>query len=169
MGWLSLNSSTKITVLATSEHSTSRSVRASSFVAHGGSQSRAAMNLSRIALRPTAVRYTVSWQPFTTIWSYPDPVGWCFLCLLLPVLRMIFKCAFWVIFLVAALVESWCIKWCLRCCWVPMSDVLDKAPVDRLNSDPLLPGWGISGTMIWWCRIGKEDDYEKKWEVLRNL
>jgi len=50
-----------------------------------------------------------------------------------------------------------------------MSDVLDEAPFDRLNSDPLLPGCGVCVCLIWLCGIGEEDDKEKKWEVLRNI
>jgi len=58
---------------------------------------------------------------------------------------------------------------CLRSSWVPRSDILDEAPVDRLASDPSPPGWGGCVSMIYWCGIDEEDDNEKKWKALRNI
>ena len=51
---------------------------------------------------------------------------------------------------------------------MPGSDVLNKAPVDLLASDPSPPGCGGCVSMIWLCGIGEEDDHKKKWEVLTN-
>jgi len=49
------------------------------------------------------------------------------------------------------------------------TDVFDKAPANRLDMDPLRPGWGGYVSMICWCGIGVEDDNEKKLEVLRII
>jgi len=111
----------------------------------------------------------VSWQLFTMIWIHSHAVTCWFLILLLPVLWTIFECACWVISLVAALAASRWTNWSLCSCWVSMSDTMDEAPIDRLDSDPLFPGWVFCVAMIWWCGRGEEDDHEKKWEVLRNL
>jgi len=129
----------------------------------------AAINWPGSSLRTPAVHYTVNWRLFTSIWIYSHPTECCFSFLLLPALRMIFKCAFWVICLVAALVASRWTNWCLRFCCVPMSDALDVAHANRLDLDPLSPGWGGCVSMICWCGIWEEDDNEKKWEVLRTI
>jgi hypothetical protein len=52
---------------------------------------------------------------------------------------------------------------------MPKSYILDEAPVDLCASDPSAPGCGVCVSMIWCSRIGDEDDYENKWEVLRNV
>ena len=54
-------------------------------------------------------------------------------------------------------------------CVLAMSDVFDVAPANRLDFDPLSPGWGACCSIICWCGIGTEDDNEKKREVLRTL
>jgi len=104
-----------------------------------------------------------------TIWIYSHPIASCFSYLLLLVLRTISRCASWFMILVTALAVSRWTNRCVHSSCVPMSDVLGEVPIDRLNSDPLLPGWGICVAMIWWCGIGEEDDNEKKWEVLMNI
>jgi len=57
----------------------------------------------------------------------------------------------------------------MRTCCVPMSDIFDVSPTNRLVFDPLAAGWGGCVSMIWWCGTGEEDDNEKKWEVLRSI
>ena len=69
----------------------------------------------------------------------------------------------------AALAASRWTNWYLCSCCVPMSDVLDEAPIDRLDSEPPLPCRGVCLAMIWWCGIGVEDEHEMKWEVLWNM
>jgi len=87
------NSSAIIPELTTSRCSISRTLRKNAFVDHGGFPLQAAINLLRSSLRTPAVRYTVNWPPFASIWIYSHPTACCFLFFLLPVLRMIFKCA----------------------------------------------------------------------------
>jgi len=79
------------------------------------------------------------------------------------------KCAFWVIFLVAAMAASQWTNLCLCSCCVPISDVFDVAPGDRLESDPLSSGRRGCVSVICWCGVGKEDDNRKMWEVLRTI
>jgi hypothetical protein len=45
---------------------------------------------------------------------------------------------------------------------MPRSDIVDEAPIDQLDLDPLLPGRGMCGAMISWCGTGQDDDVEKK-------
>jgi len=52
---------------------------------------------------------------------------------------------------------------------MPISDVFNVSPANRLNFDPLTAGWGGCVSMIFLCGIGEEDDNEKKWEVLRTI
>jgi hypothetical protein len=60
-------------------------------------------------------------------------------------------------------------NWCLRSCCVPESDILGVMPIGPPGSVPLSPGWGGCVTMIRWCRIGVEDDNEKKCKFLKNI
>jgi len=50
-----------------------------------------------------------------------------------------------------------------------MSDVLDISPANRLDFNPLAAGCGDCVSMICWCGIRKEDDNDKKWEVLTTI
>ena len=168
-GFLSGNTSAKIPELTTSWCSISRTVRTNAFVDHGGLPLPAAIHWSRSSLRTPALGYMVSWQPFKMIWITLHPTACCFVFVLLPVLQTIFKCSSWVIFLVASLAGSWWTNWCLRSCCVLTIDVLDEGPANRLDLDPLGPGWGGCVSMIFWCGIGEEDDKEKNWEVLRII
>jgi hypothetical protein len=52
---------------------------------------------------------------------------------------------------------------------VPESDELGVTPVNPPGLVRFSPGRGVCVAMICWCRIGEEDDKEKKWEVLRNI
>jgi len=81
----------------------------------------------------------------------------------------VFTWASWVIFLVAASAASRWTNWCLHCCCVPISDVFNVAPANRLDFDPLAAGWGGCVSIICWCGIGEKDDKEEKWEVLRTI
>jgi len=58
---------------------------------------------------------------------------------------------------------------CLRCGSVPISDVFDVSPANRLDFDFLAAACDGCGSMICWCGIGEEDDNEKKWEVLWTI
>ena len=150
-------------------YSIPRTVRANALVDHGGISLRAAINWSRSSWRTSAIWYMINWRPLTTVWMYSHPSACCFLFVLLPVLGTIFNCASWVIFSVAALAVSCWTNWCLHYCCVPLSDVFDEAPANRLDWNLLRPGWGGCVSMISWCRIGSEDDNKKKWEFLRII
>jgi len=52
---------------------------------------------------------------------------------------------------------------------MPVGDIVDVAPTNWLDLDPLSPGGGGCVSMVCWCGIGEEDDNEKKWEVLRTI
>jgi hypothetical protein len=52
-------------------------------------------------------------------------------------------------------------NWCLCSCVVLIRGVLDAAPIDRVDSDPLLPGWVVCAAQIGQCGIGEENDNEK--------
>jgi len=168
-GGLSGNSSAKIPELTTSWCSISLSVRKKAFLDHGGFPLRAAMNWLRRTLWTPAVRYTVYWPLSASIWIYSDPTACCFLFLLLPILRTIFKCASWVICLVAVLAASWWTNLCLRSFCVPIISVFDVAPANWPVFDPLSPGGGGWVSIMSWCRIEEEDDNERKWEALRTI
>jgi len=167
-GCLSGNPSAKIPELTTSWCSIPWTVRAKGFVDHWGFLLQVAINSLRSSLRTPAVCYTVNWQPFAWIWIYSHPTAWCFLFLLLPVLRTILKCASWVICLVAALASSWWTNLCLHSYCVARISVFDSVPANQPVFDPLLPCGGDCVSMMCWCRIGEEDDNERKWENLRT-
>jgi len=166
-GRLSGNSSGKITELTTSRCSISRTVRTNAVVDHGGFPVRAAMNSLHSSLRTPAVGYKVNWPPFASIRIYSHPTACCFLFLLLPVLRTIFKCTSWVICLVATLAASPWTNLCLRSCCVPRISVFDVVPANLPVFDPLPPAGGGCVSKMCWCGIGEEDDNERKWETLR--
>ena len=168
-GYLSGNSSGKIPDVTTLWCSTSRTVWPNAFVDHGGFQLQAAINSSCSSLWTPAVCYTVNWHPFTSIWAYSHPTACCFLFLLLPVLRTIFKCGSWVICLVAALAALWWTNLYLHFCCVPRIAVFDVAPANLPEFDPLLPGGSGAVWMTHWCGTGEEDDNERKWEALRTI
>jgi len=160
------NTSAKIPELTTSWCSISRTVRTNALVDHGGVPLRAAMNLLCRSLRTPAVGYTVNWLPFASIRIYSHRTTCCFLFLLLPVLRTIYKCASWVICLVATLAASQWTNLCLGSCCVPRISVFDVAPANLPVFDLLSPGGGGCVSIMCWCGIGEEDDNERKWEAL---
>jgi len=168
-GCLSGNLSVKIPALRTLRCLILLTVRTNSLVEHGGFPLQAAIYRTSSSLLTPSVCYAVIWRPFTTIWIYLHPNARCFLFVLLPVLQTNFKCASWGIFLVTAVAATGWTNWCLHSCCALMSDPFDHAPANRLDFDPLSPGWGGCVFRICWCGIGEEDDDEKKWEVLRNI
>jgi len=70
---------------------------------------------------------------------------------------------------VAASAASWCTNLCLHSCCVPRIPVIDVAPANQLVFDPLSPGGGGCVSIMCWCRIGEDDDNERKWEALRTI
>jgi len=52
---------------------------------------------------------------------------------------------------------------------VPSIPVIEVAPVNQLEFDPLSPGGVGCILMICWCGIGEEDNNEKMWEALRTI
>jgi len=167
-GRISGNSSAQIPELTTSWCSISRTVRRNAFVDPGGFTLRAAMNSWRSSLRTPAVGYKINWPPFATIRIYSHPTACCFMFLLLPVLRTIFKCASWVICLVGTLAALRWTDMCLRSCCVRRSFVFDVAPANLLIFVQLSPGGGGCVSIMCWCGIREEDDNERKWEALRT-
>jgi len=168
-GCLSRNSSTNIPELRISWCSILRTEWSNALVDLGGFQLLAGINWSHRARCTPAVYCRVTWQPFTTVWIYSHPPACCFIFVLLPVLRTIFKCPWWVIFLVAGLAVLRWSHWCLHSCCVLICDVFDKAPSNQLDLDLLWPGWGCCVSMIWWCGMEEEDDNEKKWEIVKII
>jgi len=168
-GCFSGNSSAKMPELTTSWCSISRTVRTNALVDHGCFPLRAAINWSRSSRRTPAICYMVNWRLLTAVWRYSHPTACCFLFVLLPVLRTIFKCASSVMCLVPASAASRWTNWCLRSCCVPISDIFNEASANWLDFDLLGPGWGGCVSMICWCGIGEEDDNEKMWEALRII
>jgi len=61
---------------------------------------------------------------------------------------------------------DWLVSALLR---VSAGGQLEEVPVVLLNWDLLPAGWGVCGAMTCCCGKGKDDDNEKKWEVLRNI
>jgi hypothetical protein len=163
------NSSAKIPELITSWFSISRTVRTIAFLDHGGFPLRAAMNSFRSSLRTAAIRYGLKWPPIAWKWIHSHPSTYCFLYLLLPVLRTIFKCASWVICMVAALAASRWTTLCLHSCCVPRICIVDVAPANLPVFDPLSPGGGGCVFMMCWCGIEENNDNERKWEALRTI
>ena len=163
------NLSMKTRELTTSWCSIPLSVGLYAFVDHGGLPLWAARNRSCSSLCTAAVRYTINYRLFTMTCMYLHSNVCCCLFTLLPVLRMIFKWASWELFLVAALAASWWTHKCLHSCCVPMSDILDVSPANRLDFDSLPAGWGGCASLICFYGIGEEDYNEKKWEVLRTI
>jgi hypothetical protein len=162
------NSSATIPELTPSWCLILRTIRTNAIVEQGGFPLRAAMNLLCIALWTPAERYTVNGPPFASIWIYSHVTACCFLFLVLPVLRTIFKCASWVISLVAKLAASWCTNLFLRTCYGPIISVFDVAPANLLVFDPRSPGGGGCVSIMCRCGICKEDDNERQWEGLRT-
>ena len=64
-----------------------RTLRTNTLVDHGDLPLREVINWSRSPLCTPAVRHIFSWPSFTQIWIDSHPIAWCFLFLLLPVLR----------------------------------------------------------------------------------
>jgi len=168
-GCLSENSSAKIPELITSWCSISWTVRTNAYVDHGGFPLRAAINWLCRCLWIPAVRYRGYWRPFTSISTFSHPTACCFLFLLLPVLRTIFKCASWVICFVAALAASRWTNLCLRSWCAPRIAVFEVAPTNQPEFNPLSPGGSGCVSMMCRCRIGEQDDNNRKWEVLRTI
>jgi hypothetical protein len=167
-GCWSGNSSGRIPEQTTSWCSFLGTVRTNTFVYDGCSQLQAKMNLLRSSLWILALWYLPNWLPFSLIWIHSHLSAYCFSFLLLPVLRMIFEFASWVRYLVAAIVMLRWTHWNLGSCCVPIIAVLDVAPTNWLDLDPLPPGCGGCVSMICWCRIKEEADNEKNSEALRT-
>jgi len=155
--------------MTTSRCLISQTVLTHTLISHGGFPLRATIDLSRSSLRTPPLRVTVNWWPFITICIYLHLNACCFLFLLLPVSQTICNCASWVLFLVAALAVSRWTIWCPHCCFVPMSNVFDIVPANRLDFAPLPHDCGGCVAMVWRCGTGEADDNEKKWEVLRTI
>ena len=168
-GTLSPNLSTKMPELTTTWCLILQPMQTNTLVDHGGFPLWAAIYWSGSSLCTPTVCYMVNLLLFTTVCMHSHPVACCFSFLLVPVLWTIIKCASLVIFLVASLAVSWWNNWWLCSCCGPRSDVLDETPVNRHASDPSPPIWGVCVFIIGWCGIGEEDDYKKKWEVLRTI
>jgi len=168
-GCLSGNHSAKIPELKSSRCLILWTVQGNAMVNRWDFLLQKVINCSRSSLRTPAILYMVHWQPFTSFQIYSHATACCILFLLLPVLRMISKCAARVISLEAALAASRWTNWGLRSCCVPMSDVFDLTPGNLRESDPLSPGWGGCVSIICWCWIEEEQDNGKKWEVLRTI
>jgi len=152
-GFLSKNASANIPELITSWRSISRPVLTNAWVDHGGFPFWAARNCSRSSLGTPAECYIISWQSSTSIRLYSHRIMYCFLFLLLPVLRTMFDSASRVIFSVATCAESWWARWWLQCSWVSAGDVLGEAHVIVLDSVPCWSCRGVCGAMIWGCGI----------------
>jgi len=150
-GCLSQSSSVKIPEMTTSWCLILQTVLTNALVDHGGFPLQVAMNWSRSSLATPAVHSILGWPPSTLIWSYSHPTTCCFMFLLLPVLRTVPKCAFWVIFSVTAIAASWWTNCSLGCCSVSPGGALVEVPVIALDSDPIAPGWCVSGAMTCWC------------------
>jgi len=52
---------------------------------------------------------------------------------------------------------------------VPRIAIFDVAPANLPVFDPLSPGGGGSISIMCWCRMGEEDDNERKWKALRTI
>jgi len=87
LGCLWQNSSAQIPELQISWCSMSQTVQTNVKLNNGDFPLRTAINRSHSSLHTLAVCYIVNWQQFTKIWYYLNPIAWCFLVLLLPVLR----------------------------------------------------------------------------------
>jgi len=168
-GCLSGNASVKIPKLTTSWCSISLTVQRNAIVNHGGFPLRAAMKLFRSSLWTPAVRCMVNWPLFAPIWIYSHPTACCFLFLLLPALRTIFKCASWVICRVAAFEAVWWTNLCPPSCCVRRISGFDVVPANLLVFDALSHGGGGCVFKMCWCGIGEEDDNERKCEALRTI
>jgi len=146
-GHLSWNSSVKIAELTTSWFSVLWTVRIDSIVDHGGFPLWGETKWSLSSLCTLAVYYIVSWPSFTLIWIYSHLIACC-LFLLLPVLRMIFKCASCVSMLVAALVALRWTNWCLRSCCLPESDIWGVTPIDLPGLLLFWHDWDVCEAMM---------------------
>ena len=151
-GFLSGNLCANIPELTTSWCLIPLTLRTNDFLDHGDFPLRVARNWSRSSLRTPAVYYTINRRLFTTICLYLHPTACCCLILRLPVLRTIVKWVSWVIFLVAASAASRWTSWCLHCCCMPMSDVFDVSPANRLISIRLL----LAGVVVFPWYVGVE-------------
>jgi hypothetical protein len=166
---LSGNPSAEIQQLTTSWCSISWTVQTKACINHRGFPLRAAINMLHTSLRTPAVCFMVNWLSFASILVYCHPTACCCLFLPLPVLQTIFKCASWVICLVAAWTSLWWTNVCPRTCYVRRIAVFDVAPANLPVFDPLPPGGGRSVSIMCWCAIGEEDDYERQWEALSTI
>jgi hypothetical protein len=52
---------------------------------------------------------------------------------------------------------------------VPRISVFGVVPANLPEFDPLSPGGGGCVSIMYWCGIGEEDDYERKREALRTI
>jgi len=147
-GCWSLFSCATIPELTSSWCSIPRTVQTTAVVDHGGFPWWEVINWSHSNLCKPVAWCTGNLYLLTTVCINSHPTACCFFFVLLPMLRMIYQCASWVIFWVAALAVSRWTNWCLYSCCVPMSDVFEEAPANRLNLDLLGPGWGDCVYMV---------------------
>jgi len=164
------NLSTKIPVLNSSQCSISRTVQKIAMLDDRDFSLQAAINWMHSSLHTPTARDMVYWCTFTMICIFSPPTAWWLLFFtVVPVIRTIFQCRSWVIWLVAALAASRWPNWCLHYRCVPMSDVYDIAPSNRLDLDPLSVGWSCCVSMIKGSGIGEDDNNEKMWVILRTM
>ena len=168
-GCLWRNLSAKLPNLTTLWWSISLTLRTNAMGYIGDFPLWAAINWLHSALHTHTVHYMLNWRLFSMVWIYSHPIACCYLIFLLLVLQMSITYTPWVVCLVAALAASRWTNWCLYSWYVPLSDVLDEAPIDWLESDTVSPGWGVYGSLFSYCWIGGEDHNEMKWEVLINI
>ena len=91
-------------------------MRSNALVDPGGLQLPAGMNCSLSSFRTPAGRFIVSWPSSTLILIDSHLIACCFWCLLLSVLRTIFKSTSGLIFLVATIAASRWTNWLFGCC-----------------------------------------------------
>jgi len=167
--FVSLISSTTIPAKTTSWFLISRTVQTNASVDHGGFPLQAAINLTRSSQVTPAVCYMISWQLSTWRWPNSHPMACYFSFMLLPVLRTILIWVSRIIFSVAAFAASQGAKWCLCCGGVSARGCM---------------GWSAHHSAQFWSTITllrcswshdlllwkwRDDDNEKKWEVMRKM
>jgi len=136
---ISGNSAAKIPALRTLLYSISRTVPTNSSFHYGDFTLRATINLLPSSPSTSVVCSMVKWPLFTSIWIYWNPTSCCWLFLLLPGLRWIFKRVSWVICIVDVMaVLRWTNCFLRRCC-VPRITILGVAPGNLPVFDLLSP------------------------------
>jgi len=131
------NWSTIIPEMSTSSFVISQTVLINALLDCGSFLLQAAINWSCSSRRTLAECYIVNYRLLRMELICSHPTACWVLLLVLPVFRTNFKCLYGVILMVATLAASWWTCWRLRCCCLPIIDVLDEAPANRLDLDPL--------------------------------